>query len=416
MIKVGDQIPAATLMEYSEVEGGGCSLGPNPVDVRKASVGKTIALFALPGAFTPTCSAKHVPGYVEKFADLKAAGVDEIWCVSVNDAFVMGAWARDQKTAGKVRMLADGDAVFTKATGLTVDVVEPVPEGARLTWARAAAYAVLDGSSAQEAPDLYARIAGPGAEAPETVARESFGILVAFQRLDAARALGAWLEAHDPADTVRAHELRVLVEPSIDKAPAAYVEALFDGFAERFDHQLVDMLGYEAPALLAELVASHRQQFDRILDLGCGTGLAGPHLKRFGGRLIGVDLSSGMLAKAAERGGYYALVQDEAVAFLESHPGAFDLIVSADVLIYFGELGPLFSAAAAALPTGGLLAVSTELGQDGWTLLPSARYAHGDAYVRASASGFRILERQEIPLRREGADVTVGCLYLLERI
>ena len=122
MIKVGDQIPAATLMEYSEVEGGGCSLGPNPVDVRKASVGKTIALFALPGAFTPTCSAKHVPGYVEKFADLKAAGVDEIWCVSVNDAFVMGAWARDQKTAGKVRMLADGDAVFTKATGLTLDL------------------------------------------------------------------------------------------------------------------------------------------------------------------------------------------------------------------------------------------------------------------------------------------------------
>jgi glutaredoxin/glutathione-dependent peroxiredoxin len=122
MIKVGDQLPAATLMEFSEVEGGGCSLGPNPVDVQKASAGKTIALFALPGAFTPTCSAKHVPGYVEKSGELKAAGVDEIWCVSVNDAFVMGAWARDQKTAGKVRMLADGDAVFAKATGLTLDL------------------------------------------------------------------------------------------------------------------------------------------------------------------------------------------------------------------------------------------------------------------------------------------------------
>jgi len=79
-------------------------------------------LFALPGAFTPTCSAKHVPGYVEKFNELKAAGVDEIWCVSVNDAFVMGAWARDQKTNGKVRMLADGDANFTKAVGLTLDL------------------------------------------------------------------------------------------------------------------------------------------------------------------------------------------------------------------------------------------------------------------------------------------------------
>ena len=122
MIKVGDSLPVATLMEFSETEGNGCSLGPNPVDVVAASSGKTIALLALPGAFTPTCSAKHVPGYVENFDDFKAAGVDEIWCVSVNDAFVMGAWAREQKTAGKVRMLADGDAVFTKATGLTLDL------------------------------------------------------------------------------------------------------------------------------------------------------------------------------------------------------------------------------------------------------------------------------------------------------
>jgi glutaredoxin/glutathione-dependent peroxiredoxin len=122
MIKVGDTLPTGTLMEFSEVEGGGCSIGPNAVDVAKASAGKTIALFALPGAFTPTCSAKHVPGYVEKFNELKSAGVDEIWCVSVNDAFVMGAWARELKTDGKVRMLADGSADFTKATGLTLDL------------------------------------------------------------------------------------------------------------------------------------------------------------------------------------------------------------------------------------------------------------------------------------------------------
>lgn len=122
MIKVGDTLPAGTLMEYSEVEGEGCSIGPNAVDVAKASAGKTVAIFALPGAYTPTCSAKHVPGYVQSFDELKAAGVDEIWCVSVNDAFVMGAWARDQKTGTKVRMLADGSADFTKATGLTLDL------------------------------------------------------------------------------------------------------------------------------------------------------------------------------------------------------------------------------------------------------------------------------------------------------
>ncbi len=122
MIQVGDKLPATTLMEFIDVESEGCSLGPNPVDVAQACAGKTIALFAVPGAFTPTCSAKHVPGYVEQAEALKAAGVDEIWCLSVNDAFVMGAWARDQQTVGKVRMLADGDAAFAKATGLTLDL------------------------------------------------------------------------------------------------------------------------------------------------------------------------------------------------------------------------------------------------------------------------------------------------------
>lgn len=122
MIKVGDTIPAATLMEYVEVEGNGCSIGPNAVDVKAAAAGKTIAVFALPGAFTPTCSAKHVPGYLEQHAALVAAGVDEIWCLAVNDAFVMGAWARELGTAGKVRMLGDGSADFAKATGLTLDL------------------------------------------------------------------------------------------------------------------------------------------------------------------------------------------------------------------------------------------------------------------------------------------------------
>ena len=122
MIKVGDKLPAGTLNEFIEVEGNGCAIGPNSFDIAAATAGKTIALFALPGAYTPTCSAKHVPGYVEKFNEFKAAGVDEIWCVSVNDAFVMGAWARDQKTGGKVRMLGDGSADFTKATGLTLDL------------------------------------------------------------------------------------------------------------------------------------------------------------------------------------------------------------------------------------------------------------------------------------------------------
>jgi peroxiredoxin len=124
MIKVGDALPAVTLSEYSEVECDGCSIGPNPVNVVKAAAGKTVVIFAVPGAFTPTCSAKHLPGYVLSADALKAAGVDEIWCLSVNDPFVMGAWARDQKTAGRVRLLADGSADFARAVGLTLDLTE----------------------------------------------------------------------------------------------------------------------------------------------------------------------------------------------------------------------------------------------------------------------------------------------------
>jgi peroxiredoxin len=152
MIKVGDTLPAATLMEFSEVEGNGCSIGPNPVDVAKATAGKTIALFALPGAFTPTCSAKHVPGYVENFNELKASGVDEIWCVSVNDAFVMGAWAREQKTQGKVRMLGDGSAEFTRATGLTLDL------GARGMGMRSNRYSML----VKDGKVVSLNVEGPG--------------------------------------------------------------------------------------------------------------------------------------------------------------------------------------------------------------------------------------------------------------
>ena len=121
-IKIGDRLPEATLTEFIEVEGNGCSIGPNAFKVSELTKGKTIAIFGLPGAFTPTCSAKHVPSYVEHYDALRAKGVDEIWCVSVNDAFVMGAWGRDQKSGGKVRMMGDGSAEFSKGIDLILDL------------------------------------------------------------------------------------------------------------------------------------------------------------------------------------------------------------------------------------------------------------------------------------------------------
>ena len=113
-IKVGDKISTATFMQMQEG-------GPKPVASDELFAGKKVVLFALPGAFTPTCSAKHVPGFVQNFDALKAKGVDAIACVSVNDAFVMGAWGKDQGAGDKVMMLADGNGDFTRAVGLEFD-------------------------------------------------------------------------------------------------------------------------------------------------------------------------------------------------------------------------------------------------------------------------------------------------------
>jgi peroxiredoxin len=121
-IMVGDRPPEGTLYEFIEVEGNGCSVGPNAFKVQDMVKGKKIAVFGLPGAFTPTCSAKHVPSYLQNLDKLKAKGVDEIWCLAVNDAFVMHAWALDQKAQGKIRFLADGSADYTKKLGLELDL------------------------------------------------------------------------------------------------------------------------------------------------------------------------------------------------------------------------------------------------------------------------------------------------------
>jgi peroxiredoxin len=122
-VSVGDHVPECTLYEYFNEESDGCSVGPNAFKMSELVKGKRIALFALPGAYTPTCSAKHLPGYVEKAEALKEK-VDEIWCVSVNDAFVMGAWGRDNNATGSVRMMADGSAEFTKAVGMDLDLTK----------------------------------------------------------------------------------------------------------------------------------------------------------------------------------------------------------------------------------------------------------------------------------------------------
>lgn len=121
-IKVGDRLPDGKLSESLEFDPTGCPMPPREVSVAEAAKGKKIVIFGVPGAYTPTCSAKHVPSYVKHYDELKAKKVDEVWCVAVNDGFVMAAWGRDQKAGNKVRMLGDGSAAWTKALGLELDL------------------------------------------------------------------------------------------------------------------------------------------------------------------------------------------------------------------------------------------------------------------------------------------------------
>ena len=122
-VKIGDRLPDGKLAESTEFDPvAGCSINPKEVGVADALKGKKVVIIGVPGAFTPTCTAKHLPGYVKGFEKLKAKGVDEIWCVATNDAFVMAAWGRDQKAAGKVRMLGDGNAAWARSLGLEFDL------------------------------------------------------------------------------------------------------------------------------------------------------------------------------------------------------------------------------------------------------------------------------------------------------
>ena len=120
-IQIGDRIPDAVLYESTEF-GPACPASPGKVSVAEATRGKRIVVFGLPGAYTPTCSSKHVPGYLEHLAELRAKGVDEVWCLSVNDGYVMAAWGRDQKATGKIRMLGDGSGELTRKLGLEADL------------------------------------------------------------------------------------------------------------------------------------------------------------------------------------------------------------------------------------------------------------------------------------------------------
>jgi predicted TPR repeat methyltransferase len=202
------------------------------------------------------------------------------------------------------------------------------------------------------------------------------------------------------------------------RAPDAFVQKTFDDMADTFDAHLVEGLGYRAPQQVLEAVARlypHPRKALDILDAGCGTGLCGPLFKPYARRLVGVDLSAGMLIRARGDGYYDDLVQAELTEFLANRTGAFDLIIAADTLCYFGDLEPVIKGAAGRLKDGGRLVFTLEdagSSTDGWQLNRHGRYAHTGKYVTTvlGAAGCTVREIEAVVLRNEGGAPVEGHL------
>ncbi len=250
-------------------------------------------------------------------------------------------------------------------------------------------------------------------------------LALAHARREAGDASGARLAARRAVAPPVAEQAEFLLAAlgegeAPDRAPAGYVKSLFDQFAPRFDSELA-ALGYATPAALAEMIAAAGVAPSRtldVLDLGCGTGLSGVALAPFARRLVGVDLSAGMLAQVARRKVYDALEEADLLDWLPPRAGAFDLIVAADVLNYLGDLAAAFAGIAQALRPGGHAAFSIETGDVApFWLGEGMRYRHEPAHVAGllGAAGLRVVATRDVVLRQEKGAPVAGTLFLTVR-
>ena len=244
------------------------------------------------------------------------------------------------------------------------------------------------------------------------------------RREEATALFQSWLE-QNPDDAAARHMLAASSGCEVpDRAADEYIQATFDEMAANFDRHL-HRLGYQAPELIIEAVSlvleTPAETLD-VLDAGCGTGLCGPLLRPYARRLIGVDLSPGMVDKARARGCYDDLTVAELTTFLLEHPVSYDLIVFADTLEYFGDLEPISVATAQALRAGGWLAFTVEQLTDaesatGFILTLSGRYQHTDAYLRRTLAetGMTLVTLNQITLRQENSRPVAGLLAVAHK-
>ena len=298
-------------------------------------------------------------------------------------------------------------------------VVPAFPDVARIVqkYAQARLIEAFLQGNATEAIAAYQRAAGAHALDTISVCRTAFQALIGFEKREAAIKVAQFLLAQSPDDPVILYHLDALTGLEPARAPDNYLKASFDSFAANFDTQLVEVLNYHIPEKCHTQLAGLGRHFLNGVDLGCGTGLAAPYLTQLCGSLTGVDISKGMLDKARERQIYTQIVEDEVVHFLHSVPTKFDLVVSLDVLVYFGDLRALFAAVADRLVAGGLFTFSFEIGQhEPYRLRSSGRFAHTPHYIeQLSRDCFECIDSMDTPLRLEANRPVAGKLVTLRR-
>ncbi|WP_416677333.1 tetratricopeptide repeat protein [Candidatus Pseudothioglobus sp. Uisw_016] len=222
-----------------------------------------------------------------------------------------------------------------------------------------------------------------------------------------------------PDYAIPQHMLNSLQGNTSKRPPKEYVKNLFDDYAERFDESLLNQLQYKLPLLIKDIVLKidpARTKFDKVIDLGCGTGLSGENLQGISNNLTGIDISENMISKANELGIYDSLIAGDIVEKLDLSKEKYDLFIALDVFIYIGEITSMLSAVKMCANKNSFFIFSIEtLKGEGYSLLKSSRYAHSDSYILEVASnGFELVDSQNVKLRKEGNKWIDGKIYILK--
>ena len=222
-----------------------------------------------------------------------------------------------------------------------------------------------------------------------------------------------------PDYVVPQHMINALTGNTSTKPPKEYVKNLFDDYAERFDDSLVKQLQYKLPFLIKELILKldpPRNKFERVIDLGCGTGLTGKELRDISNNLTGIDISSNMVNKARELDVYDRLIEGDVVDILSSSKEKYDLFIALDVFVYIGELTKIIKTVRQCCNKNALFIFSIETQEeDGYSLLKSARYSHSEGYILKTASdGFKLIKSQEVNLRKEKEGWIDGKIFIIQ--